>query len=183
MYKHILLPTDGTKLSEKAIKQGVGLAQALNARVTAITVSPAASATASEMVGGGPSTDAAQHLARVRLAADSSKVAFHGVHVASDEPLRGDRCCGKEARLRSDRDGLTWSPRHLRTGTWERYGQSAHSHHHSGARMSLNPCRLDMRPRHDRLGRIFGVQYGRSASSTETWIISRRQDRMTLLFK
>ena len=40
MYKHILIPTDGSKLSEQAIKQGVMLAKSLNAKVTAVTVSP-----------------------------------------------------------------------------------------------------------------------------------------------
>jgi len=34
MYKHILMPTDGSPLSRKAIKDGVALAKALRARVT-----------------------------------------------------------------------------------------------------------------------------------------------------
>jgi len=40
MYRHILIPTDGSPLSEAAVKQGVALARALNARVTGLTVSP-----------------------------------------------------------------------------------------------------------------------------------------------
>jgi nucleotide-binding universal stress UspA family protein len=40
MYKHILLPTDGSKLSIKAVKQGVRLAKSLRAKVTAIHVMP-----------------------------------------------------------------------------------------------------------------------------------------------
>src|SRR6516162_7218018 len=39
MYKHILIPTDGSELSRKAVDQGIGLAKALNAKVTAVTVS------------------------------------------------------------------------------------------------------------------------------------------------
>jgi nucleotide-binding universal stress UspA family protein len=39
MYKHILVPTDGSELSQKAIDHGIGLAKALNAKVTAVTVS------------------------------------------------------------------------------------------------------------------------------------------------
>jgi nucleotide-binding universal stress UspA family protein len=31
MYKHILIPTDGSELSQKAINHGIGLAKALNA--------------------------------------------------------------------------------------------------------------------------------------------------------
>jgi nucleotide-binding universal stress UspA family protein len=41
MYKHILVPVDGTKLSQKALDTAAGLAKALGAKVTAVTVSPA----------------------------------------------------------------------------------------------------------------------------------------------
>jgi nucleotide-binding universal stress UspA family protein len=40
MYKHILIPTDGSELSERAIEQGVTLAKSSHARVTGITVFP-----------------------------------------------------------------------------------------------------------------------------------------------
>jgi nucleotide-binding universal stress UspA family protein len=38
MYQHILLPTDGSPLSEIAIKGGIGLAKTLGARVTGLHV-------------------------------------------------------------------------------------------------------------------------------------------------
>jgi nucleotide-binding universal stress UspA family protein len=38
MYKRILLPTDGSKLSAKAIKQGLQFAKSLGAKVTAINI-------------------------------------------------------------------------------------------------------------------------------------------------
>jgi nucleotide-binding universal stress UspA family protein len=38
MYKNILIPTDGSELSRKAVEHGVLLARALKARVTSITV-------------------------------------------------------------------------------------------------------------------------------------------------
>ena len=38
MYKHILIPTDGSKLSSKAARTGIRLAQALGARVTGLYV-------------------------------------------------------------------------------------------------------------------------------------------------
>ena len=38
MYKHILLPTDGSKLSAKAVKQGIQFAKFVGAKVTAIHV-------------------------------------------------------------------------------------------------------------------------------------------------
>ena len=40
MYKHILIPTDGSPLSEFAVKQGLGLAKTLDAKVTVLTVVP-----------------------------------------------------------------------------------------------------------------------------------------------
>jgi nucleotide-binding universal stress UspA family protein len=39
MYKHILIPTDGSQLSQKAIDHGAKLAKALNAKITMLTVS------------------------------------------------------------------------------------------------------------------------------------------------
>jgi len=40
MFKHILIPTDGSKLAAKGVKAGVRLARALGARVTALHVTP-----------------------------------------------------------------------------------------------------------------------------------------------
>lgn len=37
MFKHILLPTDGTELSEKAVDQGIRLAKSIGARVTSLS--------------------------------------------------------------------------------------------------------------------------------------------------
>ena len=39
MYKHILIPTDGSDLSKQAAAYGISLAKAVNAEVTGITVS------------------------------------------------------------------------------------------------------------------------------------------------
>jgi nucleotide-binding universal stress UspA family protein len=40
MFKHILLPTDGSKLSDRAVKRGIEFAKAAKARVTSIHVVP-----------------------------------------------------------------------------------------------------------------------------------------------
>ncbi len=40
MYKHILVPIDGSKLSDRAVKEAVALASTLNAKVTLLHVSP-----------------------------------------------------------------------------------------------------------------------------------------------
>ena len=39
MYKHVLIPTDGSALSETAIRHGMALAKAVGAKVTVLTVS------------------------------------------------------------------------------------------------------------------------------------------------
>ena len=38
MYRHILIPTDGSELAQRAVRHGLGLAKALGAKVTAATV-------------------------------------------------------------------------------------------------------------------------------------------------
>lgn len=40
MFKHILLPTDGSKLSDRAVERGLELAKVLGSRVTAVHVIP-----------------------------------------------------------------------------------------------------------------------------------------------
>lgn len=39
MYKHILIATDGSELADKAVRHGLALAKAVNAKVTLLTVS------------------------------------------------------------------------------------------------------------------------------------------------
>jgi len=40
MFKHILLPTDGSKLSDQAVKRGIAFAKSIGAKVTGIHVVP-----------------------------------------------------------------------------------------------------------------------------------------------
>lgn len=40
MFKHLLLPIDGSKLSEAAVQKGVAFAKSLNARITGFYVMP-----------------------------------------------------------------------------------------------------------------------------------------------
>jgi nucleotide-binding universal stress UspA family protein len=40
LFKHILLPTDGSKLSDRAVERGIALARDLRARITALHVMP-----------------------------------------------------------------------------------------------------------------------------------------------
>jgi nucleotide-binding universal stress UspA family protein len=40
MYKHILIPIDGSNLSRKAVKQGIAFAKSIGAKVSDVTVTP-----------------------------------------------------------------------------------------------------------------------------------------------
>ena len=40
MYKHILIPTDGSELSRRAVHEGVDFARSINAKVTFLTAMP-----------------------------------------------------------------------------------------------------------------------------------------------
>ena len=40
MYKHILIPTDGSKAAVRVVKQGIALAATLDAKLTALNVAP-----------------------------------------------------------------------------------------------------------------------------------------------
>lgn len=40
MFKHILLPTDGSKLSDRAVVRGITLAKSLGARITFVNIVP-----------------------------------------------------------------------------------------------------------------------------------------------
>jgi nucleotide-binding universal stress UspA family protein len=40
MYKHLLVPTDGSELSSKAVESAIALAQALTARITYLYIQP-----------------------------------------------------------------------------------------------------------------------------------------------
>lgn len=97
MYKHILVPTDGSKLSAKAIKQAVKLAKSLGAKVTGFYSTPEFGST---YYGDGyilraPSAKAyeesaqkqARHcLSAIEVEAEVEKVPCEVMHVVSDSP-------------------------------------------------------------------------------------------------
>ena len=53
MYKHMLVATDGSDVAGKAVEHALGLAKAVGAKVTVLTVTPPWSALAFGMVQGG----------------------------------------------------------------------------------------------------------------------------------
>lgn len=97
MFEHILLPTDGSKLSEKSIKQGVRMAKVLKASVTALHVSPKFHAFSypMEMLESTPgdfaqasAASARNYLDFVKRVATGAGVECDVVHVTSDQPYK-----------------------------------------------------------------------------------------------
>lgn len=96
MYKHLLIPTDGSPLSEMALRQGIAFARAIRARVTALTVSPTFRAFEIDpiMVSYTPSPEdyardaaarAEKYLAVARVEAGIAGVNCETVHVTRDQ--------------------------------------------------------------------------------------------------
>jgi nucleotide-binding universal stress UspA family protein len=97
MYKHILLPVDGTPLSRAAAEKGVRLAKTLGARVTAFYAAPPATPVQFKGIlpvgmidpkahGDAIARSAAKHLGAVEKAAQAARVRFKGVWLTDDYP-------------------------------------------------------------------------------------------------
>lgn len=97
MYKHILVPTDGSPLSRAAALAAVKLARALNARVTGLFAAPAATPLAyrgllpvglrSPQENAELSEKAAsRYLDVIDKAASAAGVRYESIHVTSDFP-------------------------------------------------------------------------------------------------
>jgi nucleotide-binding universal stress UspA family protein len=97
MYKNILIPTDGSEASRRAIAAGVKLARALGARVTGLFAAPPATPIIfRNRVPSGYDTPrhnealiaraAAAHLAVIEKAAKSAGVRCASIRVTSDYP-------------------------------------------------------------------------------------------------
>jgi nucleotide-binding universal stress UspA family protein len=95
MYKHILIPTDGSDLSEKAIKQGLALAKSIGAKVTAITVSqtfhtfsvdPVIVTDTPKQYQKNCDARAERYLSIAKNVAKAASVPYEGIHVMHDHP-------------------------------------------------------------------------------------------------
>jgi nucleotide-binding universal stress UspA family protein len=97
MFKNILIPTDGSPLSQKAVVQGVALAKSVGAKVTAFFAAPPATPIVyrdhlpvgyatpgehEEMI----RKTAAKYLGVVERAAKKAGISCESVHVTSDYP-------------------------------------------------------------------------------------------------
>ncbi len=83
MYKHMLVATDGSDVAGRAVEHALGLAKAVGAKVTVLTVTPPWSALAYGVVQGLPSQEAfevaAAERARTVLDAAAGKAGALGV--------------------------------------------------------------------------------------------------------
>jgi nucleotide-binding universal stress UspA family protein len=95
MHRHILIPTDGSELSQKAIEYGMALARSVNAKVTVLTVStpfhtfaiePGMITDTSEQYGQRMATHAAKYLSVAKEAALAAGVSCETMHVEHDQP-------------------------------------------------------------------------------------------------
>ena len=99
MYKHILVPTDGSNLSAKAIRQAVAFAKSTGARITGFYAAPNYSVqifgdfvpadfiTPQEFAKQTKRT-AEQYLGAIQKAADAAQVRCKVIHVLSDTPWK-----------------------------------------------------------------------------------------------
>jgi len=96
MYRHILIPTDGSELSEKAISHAVALAKVHGARITALHVSPQYHVSALDPITVVQDaqdkhrqqirTLASQYLEVVAHAARMAGIACDKIHIVNDHP-------------------------------------------------------------------------------------------------
>jgi nucleotide-binding universal stress UspA family protein len=98
MYKHILIAVDGSDLAASALSQGLGLAKALAARLTIVTVTePWATQMTGEAAAMFPFTEydkamaanAAEILSKANMAASQAGIACSTVHVRERHPAEG----------------------------------------------------------------------------------------------
>ena len=117
MYKHILIPTDGSPASLRAAKAGVELARAIGARVTAFFAAPTADAVIYDgllPVGYMPPDQhaeiieraAAKYLGAIADLAKAAGVPCESVHVTSDFPAEAILETREAAQVRPDLHGL-----------------------------------------------------------------------------
>jgi nucleotide-binding universal stress UspA family protein len=96
MYKHILIATDGSDLSNSAVRDGVALAGAVGAKVTAVTVSqpfrwfgPALTATAEAAFRESAQRAAESAISTASAAAKAAGIDCDQIIVENDFPYKG----------------------------------------------------------------------------------------------
>lgn len=100
MFKNILIPTDGSELSDKAVQSGVALARAVNARIAGLHVFPSSFGVyygeavwvddkIQTQMRATAESEGNKYLDRIQAAAEAASVAFERILVESDSPWKG----------------------------------------------------------------------------------------------
>ncbi len=152
MFQHILIPTDGSDLSRKAVLYGVQLAKESGAKVTALTLTEPYRVASMDAVLVSVGEDeyeeelrrvSEQALEHVKTAAAAAGVPCDTVREVHDQPYRAIIDVAHAQGLRPDRDGLARTARRVGASARQRDRQGAHPLDHSGAGLSLDriaPC-------------------------------------------
>jgi nucleotide-binding universal stress UspA family protein len=91
VHRHILIPTDGSDMSERAEEYGIALAKAIGARVTGLTVSTPAQlsgAIVDELLSPDDGTRVDRYLERIADCAARAGVSCNVVHVEHKHPYQ-----------------------------------------------------------------------------------------------
>jgi len=149
MYRHILIPTDGSELSRRAVQHGLELAKAVGAKVTALTaegsfdVYTVPASKVYEMSGAfaehaeRAKAHAEKILSGVAEAARLAGVACETVQIEEDHPYEAIINAAQLKRLRSHRHGLARQERDCGNRARQRDDQGADAHENSGAGVPL----------------------------------------------
>ena len=150
MYRHILIPTDGSELAEHAVTNGLSLAKSVGAKVTVIIVEePFNWQSVSEAQAQWALEELTKHTDQIEkhaasvlnCAADAAKQA--GVPCGDDSgegrvSLSSHHCNGRGQGLRSHRHGIARAQRTIRNCARQCYKQGADAHENPGVGVSLN---------------------------------------------
>jgi hypothetical protein len=115
MYRHILIPTDGSELAHKAAVHGLSLAKALGARTTVLTVEP------SFMTPTFTEHTKSQTTSALNAIADEAKICRRAMRGRANDtggPSRSDNCCGNGQRLRPHRNEFPRTARVSKNDSW-----------------------------------------------------------------
>lgn len=97
MYQHLLIPTDGSELSQKAVDHGIAMARAINAKVTVLTVTapfhmlavePAMITDTRDQYDQHVAASAAKMLSAAKQVASNAGVSCDTVHIESEHPYQ-----------------------------------------------------------------------------------------------
>ena len=161
MYKNLLVATDGSKLSDKALAHAIALAQAVGATLTAFYAAPdyPMPAYADGVVYEPVSRKEYAKLAAEDAAEDPRRRRHEGRgrrrHLQDRlcdrfRAVGGDPRRGEEEQVRRDRDGVARPARHLRGAARQRDAEGADAHQAAGDR---RPLRVGRAARSSRLAR------------------------------